>query len=41
MFEFITNSPPETTLLLGLSTGALLSDTVKRVIRHKLTQATK
>lgn len=36
MFEFISESPPETTFYLGLTTGALLSDTVKRIIKRRL-----
>jgi hypothetical protein len=36
MFEFVTQSPPETTFYLGLTTGALLSDTIKRAIKRKL-----
>jgi hypothetical protein len=34
MFDFISQSPPETTLLLGLATGALLSKTIKRVAQE-------
>ena len=39
MFEFISNTPPETALLLGLTTGALLADTVERIMKHRLRQA--
>jgi hypothetical protein len=38
-FEFISNTPPETALLLGLTSGALLADTVERIMKHKLRQA--
>lgn len=36
MFSFISSTPPETALLLGLSTGALIADTVKKIVRHRL-----
>ena len=39
MFEFIANSPPQTTLLLGLTTGALLSDLIKRVAAQRVKRA--
>lgn len=39
MFEFVNNTPPETALLLGLTTGALLADTIERIMRHRLRQA--
>lgn len=39
MFEFISNSPPETTLLLGLAVGALISETVKRLLRKAAKKA--
>jgi hypothetical protein len=35
MFSFISQSPPETTLLLGLSTGALIGETVKKLARKR------
>lgn len=35
MLGFISESPPETTLCLGLAVGALVSDTIKRVIKRR------
>lgn len=35
MFEFISQSPPETTFLLGLTTGALIGETIKKIARQR------
>ena len=40
MFDFISQTPPESALLLGLTTGALLSDLIKRVAAQRVKQAT-
>jgi hypothetical protein len=39
MLEFINSTPPETALLLGLTTGALIADTVERIMKHRLRKA--
>jgi hypothetical protein len=39
MYNFLSNTPPETALLLGLTTGALIADTVERIMKHKLRKA--
>jgi hypothetical protein len=39
MYGFINATPPETALLLGLTTGALLADTIERIMKHKLRNA--
>jgi hypothetical protein len=40
VFEFIGQTPPESALLLGLAIGALASETVKRIVRQRLQDAT-
>lgn len=39
MFDFVANTPPETAFLFGLTTGALVADTVERVMKHRIRQA--
>jgi hypothetical protein len=35
MIDFIGNSPPETTFFLGLTTGALIGETIKKIARQR------
>lgn len=39
MIESLSNTPPDIALILGLSIGALLADTIERIMKLKLRQA--